>query len=212
MRQIIYKPFFFLLIATLCMATQCDKYVDPGYNFSEKIDLYPEKAVYQIGDTIWISHNILSNTLYDSHTSQYFLADTLNISFSVPMYTVYNLPNDPSNTFCNFVFNGVNEGPYFSHIFGCSGGGSFNFRVGMVLNKTGIFSINLNYFGSVTSCNSPNPYMGVGFPYSHINYRFTVSDGHKDIFLGVTPARRSDDKKSIYDEIKDKSIYFLKVQ
>ena len=212
MRQLVYKPFFFLLIGTVCMATQCDKYVDPGYNFSEKIDLFPEKAVYQIGDTIWISHNNPLNTLYDSHTSQSFLTDTLNIAFSIPMNSVYNLPDDKSNTFCDFIFKGVNEGSYFTHTFGCSGGGSFNFRVGMVLNKKGTFSINLNYFAAVTSCNTPNPYMGVGFPYSYINYRFTVSDGHKDIFLGVTPARRADDKQSIYNEIKDKSIYFLKVQ
>lgn len=213
MRRSLYKPLVCIFITTICMATQCRKDKIFSYNFSEKIDLYPEQKIYQLGDTIWLQHTNAANTLYDSHSNQYFSVDTLCIGFGTSGSTDYNLPDDPTNIFCNYIFNGINVGatPYFVHTFGCTNGGTFNFKVGMVLNKTGTFSIRFGT-GAVTSCSSTGVYInGVGLPYSNISYKFNVADGNKDIYLSITPARRGS-KEDTYQLIDDKEIFFFKVE
>ncbi len=195
------------------MATQCNKDVLPSYTFTEKLDLYPEQKIYQLGDTIWIQHLNPANTVYDNHTNQNFSVDTLEINFGPIFSATYNLPFDNSGTFCNFIFQGVNVGSHFNHAFGCNNGGSFNFKVGMVLNKIGIFSIDLNGSRPVTSCNHIGPYVnGEGFPYSFIYYKFNIADGNKDIYLSISPALRGVPKDYVYPAIDNKQIFFLKVE
>lgn len=193
------------------MATQCRKKDHfPSYNFSEKINLYPEQRIYQLGDTIWLQH--VGNTLYDSKSNQYFSTDTLAIAFRLQTSTVYNLPPDTTNVFCDFILNGKNMGSQTGYHFGCGTGENFNFSLGMVLIKKGTFSIDLNDYLTVSSCSFSGFYDGTGFPPSSVNYQLNITDGHKDIYLGVTPERRADPKDYVYDALKAKKMFFFKVE
>jgi len=215
MRITNYKILFVAIIYLSCSAVTCRKNdFGPSYHFTENIDLYPEQEIYHVGDTLWIEHQNPTHILYDKSYNLYFLADTLRIPFYFGCETVYNLPPDTTNTFCNFIINGVNTGPYFHEkTFGCNSPDSFNFKIGMLLNKTGTFSIDLNTNMPVYSCNYSNPYVpGQEFPPSSIGYSFTYTNGHKDIFLGVTPARRAYDKEYINEALKNKTMYFFKVE
>ncbi|MEO8819701.1 MAG: hypothetical protein ABI374_02560 [Ginsengibacter sp.] len=211
MKNFFYKPILFLLMATICMATQCPKKDRfPSYNFTEKINLYPEQSIYQLGDTIWLQH--VGTNLYDNKSNQYFSTDTLAIAFGLQTSTVYNLPPDTTNVFCDFILNGKNMGSQRGYYFGCGTGESFNFTLGMVLIKKGTFSIDLNAYLPVSSCSSSNYYDGEGFPPSSVNYQLNITDGHKDIYLGVTPARRADPKDYVYNALKAKKMFFFKVE
>jgi len=206
-----------LLIATIylsCSAATCRKYDIVGYHFTENINLYPEQEIYHIGDTIWIEHQNPTHMVYDKSYNLYFLADTFSIPFYFLCETVYNLPPDTTNTFCNFIVNGVNVGPnYNKKVFGCNSQDSFNFKIGMVLNKTGTFSIGFPVGGmEVVACNFISTTPGQQIRVFSMSYRFTYIDGHKDIFLGVTPARRSFDKEWVDEALKNKIIYFFKVE
>jgi hypothetical protein len=212
MKRLLYKPLVLLFITTVCTATQCRKDSILSYSFTEKINLYPEQKEYRLGDTIWLEHLNTLNTLYDSRSNQYFSADTLNVEFAVLGSTVYNLPVDTSNIFCDFIFDGINAGPTFRRTFGCFNGGSFNFKVALVLNKTGTFSIEPYTNKMVASCNPQNPYSGNGFPNSYINYQFNIADANKDVYLGVTPARRAISKDAAYSLIENKQIFFFRVK
>jgi hypothetical protein len=210
-----FRFFFVAIIYLFCSAVTCGKKdFGPSYNFTENIDLYPEQEIYHIGDTIWMQHQNPTHILYDKSYNLHFLADTLSMPFYFACTTVYNLPPDTTNTFCNFIINGVNTGPYFSlKMLGCNSPDSFNFKIGMLLNKTGTFSIELITNKPVYACNFTNPYIaGQQFPPSSISYSFTYTNGHKDIFLGVTPERRADDKEYVYESLKNKTMYFFKVE
>lgn len=192
------------------MGTQCgkkDRY--PSYLFSEKINLYPEQRIYQLGDTIWLQH--VGNTLYEKKRNQYFSTDTLSVVFAVQISNDYSLPTDVNNIFCDFIFKGKNMGSKNVYNFGCRSGDDFNFKLGMVLIRKGSFSIHFTDYQQVDVCNSSGFYDGEGFPPSNISYQFNISDGHKDLFTDATKGRVRP-IEYFYSEVDAKKMYFFKVE
>lgn len=219
MKNSIYIPIVSLFIALLCMGTQCRKQeIEYKYNFLEKINLYPVQKVYQIGDTIWLQYTNTNKQLYDVHTSNYILSDTVSVDFQISLNSRYNTPLNPSDGFCDFLtVNGLNLGRYlnvygsgFLNSFGCNNTYNYNFTVGVVLKQKGIYSLDL--LGSprnVIAC--PNRISS--FPLSTIEYRFDVIDCNKDIFLSIPPISRIEStKEGTENKIDNKQVFIVNVE
>jgi hypothetical protein len=219
MRKSLYIPIASLFIALLCMATQCNKeYIEYKYNFIEKVDLFPAQKSYQVGDTIWLQYVNPSKRLFDNRTSQNIAVDTVSVQFQVSFNRRYNTPVNPSDGFCDYVTtNGINAGRYladngtgFFFTFGCSSNNSYDFKIGVVPNQKGIYSLDLSGNpGYLNPCSNRIS----GFPPSTIEYRFNVVDGNKDIYLAIPPNSRGESPKgSTESKIDGKQVFVVKVE
>lgn len=219
MRNNIYIQLAALIIAILCMGTQCnDDIIDYKYNFLEKIKLFPSKKSYQIGDTIWLQYINPNKELFDNWTKQPIAADTVSVDFQVSFNRRYNGPINPINGFCDYVTaTGVNVGRYlgdygtgFSSTFGCNSTTNYEFTVGMILKEKGIYSVDLGTIPrSVYPCSSRIS----AFPLSTIEYRLDVADGNKDIYLAIPYNFRGESPKgSTERRIDDKQVYIVNVE
>jgi len=219
MRKSLYIPIASMFIALLCMATQCDKdHIEYKYNFIEKVDLFPAKKSYQVGDTIWLQYANPGKRLFDNRTSQQISADTVSLQFKVSFSRRYNTPINPSDGFCDYVTTSGTDAARYLNIngtaflvtLGCSSNNSYNFKIGVVPKQKGIYS--LDFLGvpwNVSSCSNRI----AGFPLSTIEYRFNVVDGNKDIYLAIPPYSRGESTKGYTEsKIDNKQVFVVKVE
>ena len=202
-----------VFILFLCMGTQCYKeYPPPKYTFIEKLNLFPAKKVYHIGDTIWVQYNNVGKKLFDYKSGLQIPVDTISIPFMIGFNAIYNYAASPVGGFCDFVSsNGINVGRYLGDFgtsdfqnFGCNTNNSFDFKVGVVLKKTGIYSLDL-FYGSryISTCsNSFSNYVD-----GTLEYYFNVPDCNKDIYLTIPRA-----SGYIINQIDSKKAFLIKVE
>lgn len=191
-----------LLLAGMFMGTTCHKDVeDYKYKFLEGIDLFPANKGYKTGDTIWIQYSNPNKKLFEQSSGKYISADTVSVTFQTSFNALYNYPINPSGGFCDYVTaNGINVigfvGEYGSGLqqtFGCNSTNSYDFKIGVVLKQTGIYSIDLN---GVPLSVSPCSYRISSFPFSSIDYQYSLRDCNKDVYLSIPPEARNEPTKS----------------
>ena len=202
-----------VFILFLCMSTQCNKeYTPPTYTFIEKLNLFPAQKVYHTGDTIWLQYNNVGKKLFDYKSGLEIPVDSISIPFMIGFNGRYNHPVSPADGFCDFVSsNGINVGRYLGDFgssdfqnFGCNTNNNFDFIVGVVLKKTGIYSLDL--FGApryLSSCsNRVSNYIN-----GTLEYFFNVQDCNKDIYLTIPGA-----SGNMKNKIDSKKAFVVKVE
>jgi hypothetical protein len=204
MKNNVFKRLLFVFAVFVCMSTQCNKesLMPPKYNFIEQLDLFPAQKDYKVGDTIWLQYNNVSKSMYDFSSRQQIPVASISVNFSTALNSKYQAPVNPPDGFCDFISsNGVNinrhldaHGSSTNQMFGCSAN-DIDFKIGIVLKKTGIYSIDLpdNIWG-IYGC----PNRASKFPYSTIAFKFNVSDCNKDIYLSIPAASRGESPKGSY--------------
>jgi hypothetical protein len=214
MKKKLLIPISTLFIALITMGVRCQKdKINYVYHFTEKIDIFPQQKSYHVGDTIWLQHSNPSNQLYDSRTNSYFSADTLAIGFTGVLNFVYSNPYQPVDSTCEVIYKGQQVGhTFFYQYFGCNGN-SFNFKVGFVLIKTGIYEFNFTDTREVSSCSGPYSVGSGLFPPSIISYKLNFVDGNKDVWLSIPQNSRGESPKHFTEDAIDrKEIYIIKVE
>src|SRR5260221_13381816 len=212
-------PIVFVFISLLCMSVRCQKEIERIYKYAfvEKLDLFPAQKIYHIGDTSWLQYSNAAKKLFDSKTSQEILLDTISVPFQISLNSRYNAPTNPQGGFCDFLSsNGINAGLYLdvygtgmSQGFGCNSSNSIDFKVGVVLIKTGIYSLDLGFPRDIGACQNRIS----SIPISTIEYRFNVPDCNKDIYLSIPVNSRGESNKGYTEsEIDNKQIFVLKVE
>ncbi len=219
MRNSLYLSIATLVIALLCMGTQCDKEgIEYKYTFMERINLFPSQKRYRVRDTIWLQYASQNNRLYDNRTSNHVAADTVSVGFQVSFNSRYNATVNPPDGFCDFITStGVNVGRYLSYYgtgffftFGCNSSNNYDFTIGVIPKQKGIYSLDLSGTPwNVTACsNRISP-----FPFSTIEYRFNVADCNKDVYLSIPPLSRGETPKgSTEGKINSKQVYVVRVE
>lgn len=197
-----YFVFALLLAAFICMGTTCNYkcgdrlIIDYTYQFSEKIDLYPAKKMYKIGDTIWLQFNRPDKLLYDKVSNKKILVDTASIGFQFGFLTPdYFYPNYPINGLCNYLIfsNGTlidsinNSCNGLYRTFGCNSTNTYDFKIGIILKQAGLFEIWLAGIERLVSgcANRIN-----NFPLSIIGFTFNLADCNKSIFVSLPQATK----------------------
>jgi len=220
MRKRLNKLPAILLIIPLFMNLLCTKppfRIRYKYNFAEKIDLFPAQKVYHIGDTVWVQYVNTDNKFLDTKTNERIQGDSLSIGFRLTLNALYNTAVNPPGSFCDFVPPaGVIAGRWPGQFYtttsidvGCETSNSYNFKLGIVLKQKGIFSVEMFRDLFVHECG----YRSKEFPESNIEFAFNLTDGNKDIFLGIPLASRGGDSgsKEIEKEIDDRMAFVLSV-
>ncbi len=93
---------------------------------------------------------------------------------------------------------------------GCDAPRSYSFKVGVVPKIKGVYSLDLPVVPrEVRAC----PNRRTGFPLSAIEYRFTVADGNKDVYLAIPPQQRGESVRGHTEQqIDNKLVFMLKVE
>src|SRR5688572_28475715 len=93
MSNIHLKQLILIYLAVMCMGTTCHKDLpDFTYKFQEKVDLFPFKKTYFLGDTIWIQYSNTNKRMFDQKSSQSIPVDTVSVTFSIGYNAWYNYP------------------------------------------------------------------------------------------------------------------------
>lgn len=205
-----------LYLVLLTTAFQCgeDVEVKPAYTFKQLVDLHPEQKGYRISDTLWLEYQNPSKTMVDQLSGKPIVVDTVSIGFPVSYNSRHNTPVNPAGGFCDFVTaKGERIAGYTSHFntmttleLGCDASRSYSFKVGIVPKVKGIYSLNLPFAPLRISACLKQP---KGFPLSTIDYRFTVADGNKDVYLAIPAAQRGESVKGYTEGLIDNKLVFI---
>ena len=182
---------FYILSLLLCMGTQCKEnypYIPDKYHFQEQISVATLQKTYSLGDTIWLSYSKPTHTLYDILSRQEIPMDSISVNFQLVMNGGYNFPLDSSGGFCSYISDfGLNAGrtTYLNDntlwlMYRCSTYNPYDFKVGIILTKKGVFTIGLGSRGILACPNRVN-----SVPQSTLDYFFNVEEGNKDVYLSI---------------------------
>lgn len=218
-------PIILLLSSLLFMAFQCDMegpVIEYQYNFVENIDLYPANKNYKVGDTIWIEYNNSDKKLFDAKSKQQIAIDSVFLGFTLGFDATYYAPVNPTGGFYDYVVKnadnvGLVSNPSSSILgftFGCNGGNSQQFKIGLKLKHKGIYILRIHDNGVgpqniVAGC----PNRATVLPQSYIDYKFNITDENKDIYLSIPPHSRGESTKGYTEsKIDAKQAFIVKVE
>jgi hypothetical protein len=220
MKLTIIKQLLVISLSITLFSFQCNKEsvsLIPKYQFVSKIDLFPYKKIYNIGDTIWLSFQTSSKTLFDRTTSSMISTDS----------TFLNLILQYSNRYSNFLAKdtmcytitsqGLNQNlnmnnqdifnNYLKYQTNCNEL-FYQFKVGFIPVKKGIYSIN-----DPSAILSVCPNRRNEFPYSTLNFTFNLTDCNKDIYLSIPPVSRGESVQGHTEgKIDRKEVFCFKVE
>lgn len=208
-----------IFISIICMGTQCRKdEIVYQYSFSEKVDLFPAKKSYNVGDTIWIQYLNPTGKLFDKNSHQYISVDTVQIGIQIGYNSLYNAPTNPSGGFCDFISgNMINQSLFRGDFgtsarfgFGCNINNNFDFKIGIIPKQIGVYYIS---FGSPSNNVQGCQNKIVRFPYSLLEYRYNNQDCNKDIFLQIPANSVNTSPKDYYEnQIDQKQAFIVKIE
>lgn len=165
--------------------------------FLEKIDLFPARKAYSVGDTIWIILTTTDKSLYDTISAQRLPASGLGFPFGLILYPKYNTPANPANSYCRFIitpgitaiYDSSQAGASIRFTVGCEAQPFYSIRLGVVLNYPGIYLLTLPDTGRLLqTCSAQvNPY-----PDAKLQFQYNLADCNKDVYLSIPPASRKD--------------------
>ena len=207
--------FISTIIGLLSMGFQCGKddfFINPVYEFSEKMTLTPYKKTYNIGDTIILQFHTNNKQLFDKLSNSYITTDTslLSIFFTYrKRYTVDTQPEFYSDVHVenpiNLLFTTAHERDnHLSFITDCAAP-NFQFKASFIPKKAGIFSID----PTVILAYCPNK---IYRPYTTSRFYFNLSDCNKDVWLSIPAASRASDDSYMLPRIDNKEIFVFKVE
>ncbi len=215
MKQSIYLLFFLVLTVPILSFQKCKRdYIEiqPKYEFVEKLTLTPYKKVYAVNDTIWIQFQAANNLLYDKLSNSRVLMDTSSLLPKFLFHKRYVLGTQPE-FFCEVKVDSILK-PSFSTLYTsynrlnlktpCNN--PFFFKVGFVLKKTGVFSLEPGLV--VEECANK-----IIRSYFTSKFVFDLLDCNKDIWLSIPEqSRGSTDPNFEPNRINKKEIFVFKVQ
>ncbi len=166
---------------------------DPQHEFLVSIKIFPEKAEYKVGDTLWLEIKIPNNKLLDTWSEDSILLENASIPLDFLMAeNLYKLPFD-STVATFFVEDPVGsfllENTFESSLrlntgFGC-GQDPIRLLLQIHLKKPGIYSIrphpydsSVLTFGSAFDCLTATGANTLAF----LKYIFEVQDAHQAIY------------------------------
>jgi hypothetical protein len=212
----------FLLACLFFMAFQCDSNdpePDEKYKFLEKVDLSPAQKSYNPGDTIWITFDNPDKKLFDVLSAKEVPADSVNLSFSLAFESVSYAPANSQGLFYEVINPGFLDIQQRSTAYGSDLRFSFGnchnfnpqFRLGLKLKQKGTFLLQLldaQYYGSANSVSfcKARP----SFILASIEYKFSVTDGNKEVYLSGPP-RVESPSGQLARRIDNKTAYVVKV-
>ncbi len=203
--------------AFMTMGMQCGKESQTiipilVHQYEAKLTLTPFKKVYAINDTIWIQFKTADKTLFDKLSGYNISTDTtfLKVFFTlikqfpfdrnidtyasavvengldINFVPVIPTRNDLTfNTYCN-------NDPYF-------------FKVGIVLLKTGVYSLQPG--AQVSSC----PDKKTNFP-SSFSYTYDLPDCNYDVWKSIAAQSANGKDSYINSGIEGKQIFAIRVE
>lgn len=173
---------------------------EPEYDFLVDIRIFPEKAEYKVGDTIWLEIKIPNNKLLDTWSEDSILLENAFLPLNLEISE--HLKKEPfDSTFVSF-FVQDSSGVLFTESnfenfrsiqlgYGCNQD-TLGFQLGICLKKPGIYNLAPEYyqsaqftFGSGIDCQT-----GAGTGQTAlISYIYAVNDVHEHIYEKVkTPS------------------------
>ncbi|GHA75263.1 hypothetical protein [Pontibacter akesuensis] len=181
-----YRYLVLAVFSLFAMSWQCGEYAEPDYThiIREKVDLYPYKKAYAVGDTIWIDTNITDRFLYDEKISQRVEIDSVALPLKLSFNKLYKRYQGETGPFFEAIYaDPVQKHPeYLFFTYACNQP-DYDFRVGIVLLKPGIYSLVLHDQNYFSNCITEGAY-------SRIYYTFNVADSNKDVFLSIPAISR----------------------
>ncbi len=203
-----------LMLNFRCDTDQVQRPFD--HTFEIEMSIFPLKKAYSLSDTIWLETQVAGKQLWDTKTSQYFLADTGYLSFNISYYGFGLqswLPNSLSNV---ITFNGVNNDRIISQWsteakvenYGCTQS-SYRMRVGFKPNHAGTYSLLLPKDLLLGSCNNKIVYYN-----ATTSFKFQNVDLNLDVFNSFASAENlgNDQKKHFTGKISNREMFVFKVQ
>ena len=192
-----------LLVSWICMGVRCQKDVAFTYNFNDKVDIYPAKKNYSIGDTIMLQYSNPLKQFFDTKKSQNIRADSSKINFSYIYFPIYNALPDSSGTYNRYI--NADSSAFLDQTACSNDSTGLHFKIYIIPERTGIYAISVIQQSYVQTCSY---YMGTGYLAS-LNFTFNVADCNKDIYLSLP---KDSIKSYLQDDIDKKVLYVLKVQ
>ncbi len=203
-----------LMLNFRCDTDQVQRPFD--HTFEIEMSIFPLKKAYSLSDTIWLETQVAGKQLWDTKTSQYFLADTGYLSFNISYYGFGLqswLPNSLSNV---ITFNGVNNDRIISQWsteakvenYGCTQS-SYRMRVGFKPNHAGTYSLLLPKDLLLGTCNNKIVYYN-----ATTSFKFQNVDLNLDVFNSFASAENlgNDQKKHFTGKINSREMFVFKVQ
>ena len=219
MNRILSIPFI-LIALTLLMGTQCNKFEDielAKQGFAEKINLSPEQKTYSISDTVWLSFQTASKTLFDTISNQRLSSNSIKFLFETTLLAKYDYPTISSGSFCDYVLltnitpttYNSNNSSSISFEVGCDNASHYDIKFGIVLKYKGYYVLDMSLAPKVQACSGQtNPY-----PSSYIRFTYNVNDTNKDIYLSIPPSARNEYPDGATErQLEFKTAYAFKVQ
>lgn len=211
--------FLLLLSLPFLQGTQCDRYdgyedIKPEHTFKENASLSPYRLAYNVGDTIWLRVNIPAKKLFDEKTGTRIFFDSALFKSYAQVQLLYSNPYLGDGPFARFVFpTGIsaytNDYMYQTQAFvefGCAPSSDYNFLLGMVLLKQGVFGVSFSNT-SVERCRTTT------YNYSTLTFQFDVADTHKQQYLELpfdSIGKKPDD--NVLYQLEQKSMVVITVQ
>ena len=205
--QRVYVILILVCISLLTMNLQCGAdYSIPSFviehAFKEPVSVYPYQTDYKTGDTLWLSFQASGTQLFDTISNKTIDFDSAYFEVSASMELEYDYPYDYTGPFASFIFPASSEGTVYEDYgpgssviggvfkFGCINSSGYNFRLGLVLQKKGVFTVRFNNNLVGKCCDS------CILGHDLMNYFFDVNDTHLDFYnqipfknLGKTPSK-----------------------
>ena len=226
----IFIPLCVFILFNLTWLTSCriiDNNVEVVYQFKQHLNIYPEKKIYHIGDTIWVSNSSHESFIINEiNQEKISLNDKLlNIYFRIydaEFKSQWFYPNKPFDIYietkvAQLEENVVANNQYFDFNYGCPEK-SIYFKFGVIPKTKGIFIIasyshssqDYPYQQTDSFCTYiRNPYGGNVGQITEYIYYFDVANNNGE-FINSSPSEDKE-KEHLMKLTRNKHIYWFKV-
>jgi len=226
----IYNTLLISIIFIQSLFTSCriiDNNVDLVYQFKQHLNVYPEKKIYHIGDTIWVSNSSHEPYIINEvNQDKISLNDKLiNVKFSIydaEFKYQWFYPNKPFDIYietkvAQWLENVDTNNQYFYFNYGCPEK-SIYFKFGVIPKTKGIFIIapenNSSQYYTFQQTDSFCAYSGIQYDgyvrqITEYIYYFDVANNNGEL-ISSSPFEEKE-KEHLKKLTENKHIYWFKV-